>query len=158
MEIRFAQPADVPEILALLRQTGRMHHAGRPDLFRPGAQKYGASAVLALMQSAQTPVFVAAEDGRVMGYCFCRVESQDHDPVMEDYTTMFVEDLCVGEPYRRRHVGTQLYRQIQGYARGRKCRSITLNVWAFNEPARKFYESLGMKPQKIGMEAVLEEE
>ena len=158
MEIRFAQPADVPAILALLRYTGRVHHKGRPDLFRPGAQKYGASAILALMQSSQTPIFVACADGKVMGYCFCRVVSNDHDPVLEDRTSMFIEDLCVAEEYRRRHVGTQLYRQAQGYARGRKCDSITLNVWAFNEPAVKFYESLGMKPLKIGMEAVLEEE
>jgi len=32
---------------------------------------------------------------------------------------------------------------------------VTLNVWCCNESAMKFYESLGMKPQKIGMEAIL---
>ena len=43
MEIRFAQAKDVHGILALLRQVGRVHHEGRPDIFRSGAQKYGAS-------------------------------------------------------------------------------------------------------------------
>ena len=38
MEIRFAKPSDVPAILDLLRQVGQVHHEGRPDIFRLGAQ------------------------------------------------------------------------------------------------------------------------
>ena len=57
MDIRFAKPADVPGILNLLRQVGQVHHQGRPDLFRNGAQKYGASGILSLMNSPQTPIF-----------------------------------------------------------------------------------------------------
>lgn len=59
MEIRFAETKDVPGILELLRQVGRVHHEGRPDLFRSNAQKYGASQVLNLLNSAATPIFVA---------------------------------------------------------------------------------------------------
>ena len=33
---------------------------------------------------------------------------------------------------------------------------ITLNVWTGNDSAMRFYEKMGMKPQKIGMEAILE--
>ena len=40
MEIRFAKPQDVPGIIKLLQQVGRVHHEGRPDLFRATAQKY----------------------------------------------------------------------------------------------------------------------
>ena len=40
MEIRFAEPRDVTGILHLLRQVGQVHHQGRPDIFRAGAQKY----------------------------------------------------------------------------------------------------------------------
>ena len=39
----------------------------------------------------------------------------------------------------------------------RKCYNVTLNVWSCNESAMKFYESLGLKPQKVGMETLLEE-
>ena len=49
MEIRFAEIKDVPGILALLRQVGKVHHDLRPDLFRENAQKYSASGVLALL-------------------------------------------------------------------------------------------------------------
>ena len=35
------------------------------------------------------------------------------------------------------------------------CYNVTLNVWACNESARKFYEKCGLKPQKYGMETIL---
>ena len=54
-------------------------------------------------------------------------------------------------------IGKALYEAICKYARMRKCYHITLNVWACNEGALKFYEALGLKPQKIGMEVLLEE-
>ena len=63
MEIRFAQPQDVGGILKLLKQVGRVHHLGRPDIFRSNAQKYGASQVIAMLDSAKTPIFVAVEAG-----------------------------------------------------------------------------------------------
>ena len=72
MDIRFAKPADVPGILNLLRQVGQVHHQGRPDLFRNGAQKYGASGILSLMNSPQTPIFVAVGSRQLPGCCPCR--------------------------------------------------------------------------------------
>ena len=61
MEIRFAQPADVPAILNLLRQVGALHGQGRPDIFRRNAQKYSASQVLAMLDDPAQPIFIAAE-------------------------------------------------------------------------------------------------
>ena len=157
MEIRFANHEDVPGILELLRQVGRVHHEGRPDIFREGAQKYGPSQVLALMGQTDTPIFVAVEGGKVLGYCFCQVKTYYRDPVINDHTTCYIDDLCEDEACRGQRIGSALYETVCRYASGRKCRSVTLNVWSCNESAIKFYESLGLKPQKVGMEAILEE-
>ena len=156
MEIRFARPEDVPQILALLRQVGLVHHNGRPDIFRSNAQKYGASQVLALLESPSTPIFVAAEKETVLGYGFCVLKTYTNDPVMQDYKTLYLDDLCVAESCRRQGVGKLLYDAICSYAKSQNCNSLTLNVWCCNESAMKFYEKCGMKPQKIGMEASLE--
>jgi len=40
-------------------------------------------------------------------------------------------------------------------AKAENCYNVTLNVWAKNESAKKFYESCGLTPQKIGMEKIL---
>ena len=157
MEIRFAQPEDVAGILALLRQVGLVHHRGRPDLFRSNAQKYGASQVLAMLDSSATPIFVAVEEGKVLGYGFCQIKQYLNDPVIKDHTELYIDDLCVDENCRGRHIGTEIYHAICRYAKIRRCYSVTLNVWSCNPSAMKFYESLGLKPQKVGMETLLEE-
>ena len=40
MLIRRAQEKDIPAIHDLLLQVLRVHHEGRPDLFKPEARKY----------------------------------------------------------------------------------------------------------------------
>ena len=157
MEIRFATAQDVAGILSLLRQVGRVHHEGRPDLFRSNAQKYGASQVLAMLNTSHSPIFVAVEEEKVLGYGFCQIKIYENDPVIGDHTELYIDDLCVDENCRGQHIGTAIYKEILRYARMRGCYNVTLNVWSCNQNAMKFYESLGLKPQKIGMETILEE-
>lgn len=155
MDIRFAIPEDVPGILELLRQVGRVHHKGRPDIFRFDAQKYGPSQVLSMLGSTETPIFVAVEEGNVLGYCFCQMKTYYRDSVICDHTTCYIDDLCVHETCRGKHIGSALYEAVTRYAKSRDCASITLNVWSCNPSAMAFYEKLGLKPQKVGMEQVL---
>ena len=48
-----------------------------------------------------------------------------------------------------------LFEHVKTYAKAGGFYNITLNVWECNPGARKFYESLGFKPQKTGMETIL---
>ena len=155
MEIRFAMEQDVGGIIKLLQQVGRVHHEGRPDIFRTNAQKYGASEVLAMLNSSRSPIFVAVEAGSVLGYGFCQIKTYKDDPVITDHTELYIDDLCVDENARGKGIGTAIYQEICRYAKQRRCYSVTLNVWSCNESAMKFYESLGLKPQKVGMETIL---
>ena len=157
MQIRFAIPEDVPGILSLLRQVGAVHHNGRPDIFRAGAQKYGASQVLGMLDKPATPIFVAVEGDKVLGYGFCQVKKYELDPVINDHTELYIDDLCVDENHRKEGIGKAIYEEILRYAKMRRCYNVTLNVWSCNPGAMKFYESLGLKPQKVCMEYLLEE-
>lgn len=155
MEIRFAEIKDTPGILALLRQVGDLHHAIRPDLFRKNACKYGPSQLFSLMESSDTPVFVAVEGDRVLGYCFCQIHTTEKNPVLNDRLCLYIDDLCVLEDFRGKEIGTKLYNEVARYAKMRKCHAITLNVWEGNEAARAFYDKMGFAPQKTVMEKVL---
>jgi ribosomal protein S18 acetylase RimI-like enzyme len=157
MEIRFAEAKDVTGILALLRQVGQVHHQGRPDIFRQGAQKYGASQILAMLDSSKTPIFVAVAEEKILGYGFCQVKNYDHDPVFTNRTEIYIDDLCVDENCRGRGIGKEIYHEILRYAKMRKATAVTLNVWCCNTEAMAFYEKMGLKPQKIGMEIQLED-
>lgn len=155
MEIRFAQAQDVAAILELLRQIGRVHHEGRPDIFRADAQKYGPSQVLAMLEDTRKPIFVAVENDQVLGYSFCQVRQYEKNPVVCDHTELFIDDLCVDERCRGQGIGKALYDEILRYAKMRGCYNVTLNVWSCNQSAIAFYEAMGLKPQKLCMETIL---
>ena len=158
MLIGLAKERHIPGMIRLLRQVGQVHHLGRPDLFRDGAQKYNEADLQALLQDKDRPIFIAEEDGQVLGYGFCILEKTRSNPVLMDHFTCYIDDLCVDETLRGRGVGKAIYREIVAFARELGCDSITLNVWSFNENAQKFYESLGLKPRKTVMEMALEED
>ena len=155
MEIRRAKPRDIPGMIALLYQVGDVHHNIRPDIFRPNAQKYGASQVLAMLNSPRSPIFVAVEDDKVLGYGFCKVKIYQDDPVVNDHTELYIDDLCVDENHRNQHIGSALYDHAVSYAKEIGCDFLTLNVWCGNDSAQKFYEHAGLTPRNIMMETKL---
>ena len=154
--IRKALPQDIPGILELLVQVDMVHHNGRPDLFKGPATKYDAEQLSHIIADDQTPVFVCvSDDGAVLGHAFCIHRQIVGDAVLTDIRTLYIDDICVSEAARRTGIGSQLYEAALTYARASGCYNVTLNVWSCNPGAQKFYENLGMKPQKIGMEVIL---
>ena len=79
---------------------------------------------------------------------------QNHE-IMTDIRTLYIDDLCVDEGLRGKHIGRELYEAAVAFAREQGCYNVTLNVWSCNPSALKFYESCGLVPQKIGMEYIL---
>ena len=152
MDIRFANTTDIPCMIELLKQVGEVHRQIRPDLFRAGAQKYSVSDLTELLKDKSRPIFVAVEDEKLLGYCFCILEEVKDNPVLRDVKSLYIDDLCVDENIRGKHVGSRLYEHVCNYAKSIGCSSVTLNVWCGNDSAMKFYESRGMKPRKIYME------
>ena len=156
MEIRRAVKKDKEGINRLLRQVLDVHQKGRPDLFRAGAKKYKDEELLALIEDEERPIFVCVnEKDEVMGYVFCVFQRQKNNNILTDIKTLYIDDLCVDEKERGKHIGKSLYEYAKKFARAQGCYNLTLNVWACNESAQKFYESCGLVPQKIGMETIL---
>ena len=97
----------------------------------------------------------ADEHDEVMGYCFCIYQQHVNNSILTDIKTLYIDDLCVDEALRGRHIGKELYEAAVAHARESGCYNLTLNVWSCNASALRFYEFCGLKPQKIGMELVL---
>ncbi len=154
--VRRARREDIPRILELLVQVDMTHHNGRPDLFKGPATKYSAEQLERILDDESTPVFVLEEkDGFVAGHAFCVCKRIVGDSVMTDVKTLYIDDICVDETRRKQGVGQALYRHVFEYAKSLNFYNVTLNVWCCNPGAIKFYEAMGMKPQKIGMEQIL---
>ncbi len=156
LNVRRARQEDIPRLLALLTQVDMVHHRGRPDLFNGPAVKYGAQELGALLADGERPVFVCEnENGLVLGHLFCEHRQITGSAVMTDVKTLYIDDICVDEACRGQGVGKTLYRFAERYAAENGFYNITLNVWCCNPGALRFYEAMGMRPQKIGMETVL---
>ena len=120
--IRKAAKRDVQAIIELLHQVDMVHHVIRPD------------------------------KGQVLGHAFCMITEVKDDKLLQNIKTLYIDDICVDEKARGKHVGTALYKFVCDYAKSIGCNNITLNVWEGNNPALSFYRNMGMKVQKTTME------
>lgn len=155
MEIRRAQEKDLEVINKLLFEVLAVHHGGRPDIFKKGTKKYTDEELLEIIADDTRPVFVADADGEVVGYAFCMFLQHMSSNILTDIKTLYIDDLCVDESCRGKHIGKKLYEHVLDFARSEGCYNVTLNVWACNEGAIRFYEKLGLVPQKMGLEKIL---
>ena len=152
--IRKASKADIKSIIELLHQVNMVHHVIRPDLFKPNTTKYNEQELESLLNDDSKPIFVL-DDGEVQGYAFCQITEVKDDQLLEDIKTLYIDDICVDEKARGKHVGKALYEYVRDYARSIGCNNITLNVWEGNDPALRFYQSMGMQVRKTTMEIIL---
>ncbi len=155
MEIRRARHEDYDGILHLLTQIAALHHRGRPDIFKSGVKKYTADELSEITADPLKPVFVAAEDGQVLGYAFAVVVSYKNHAVFRDYTALYIDDLCVDENIRGKGVGKLLFEAITDFANELGIDMLDLNVWEFNKEAIAFYERMGMSTSRRRMELKL---
>lgn len=154
-KIRRAEKTDIPQIENLLYQVQKVHSDARPDLFISGGKKYTEDELKIIINDNERPVFVADIGGTVSGYAFCIHNQALNSTSLTDIKTLYIDDLCVDENKRGLHIGRRLYEYVLDYAKNNGYYNVTLNVWADNRGAVKFYEHIGLSVQKIGMEKIL---
>lgn len=155
MTIRLATEADIPVLTSLLQDILQVHHQARPDIFKAAGQKFSEDELKALLKDPGKPVFVYELEEQIVGHLFCQLSTVTSD-VLQPVKTLFIDDLCVASSARGQKIGEQLYAFALSYAKEHGCHNLTLDVWADNVGAVRFYERLGMVPQKFRMEQVLE--
>lgn len=153
--IRKAKEKDILKIKDLLSQVCLVHHNGRPDIFKIGT-KYSTEELMEILNDKNRPILVCVdEDYDVIGYCFCIFKQYNNNSIMTDIKTLYIDDLCVDEKKRGKHIGKKLFEAAIKLAKENNCYNLTLNVWSCNSSAMRFYEAQGLVPQKVGMELVL---
>lgn len=154
MQIRRATLTDIDGINKLLYEVHKVHSDKRPDLFKVGSKKYTNEELAKIIVDDNRPIFVYVDNDDILGYTFC-VFIKNNSNSLTDILTLYIDDLCVDENARDKKVGTSLYNYVLQFAKDAGCYNVTLNVWACNNSALKFYEKCGLSVQKIGMEKIL---
>lgn len=153
MIIRKAETRDAERINELLFQVAKIHANGRPDIFKTATKKYSDQELIEIINNDDSPIFVATDEKDFcLGYAFCVFQKTKDSILLQDRKTLYIDDICVDENSRGKHVGKSLYDYVEKFAEEKGFDNITLNVWSFNESAYKFYENCGMTPLKITME------
>ncbi|MFR9193875.1 MAG: N-acetyltransferase family protein [Ruminococcus sp.] len=156
MTIRKAQEKDIPRIIELLGQILQIHAEIRPDIFIPDTTKYTEQELAALLKDEKKPIYVAVNEEDVcMGYAFCQVKEQPFSNNMVQFQSLFIDDLCVDRFARGQHIGESLFDYVKQEAKRMGCYEVTLNVWAGNISAEKFYEKMGMKTKERQLEYII---
>jgi len=136
-EIRPASVEDVPVILAFIKKLAEYERL--------------AHEVVATEDSLRESLFESRKTAEVaIGYC-------QKKPVglvlfFHNYSTflsrpgLYIEDLFVDEPYRRRGFGSALLRYVARLAIERNCGRLEWSVLDWNQPAVAFYTKLGAAP------------
>lgn len=154
--IRCARCGDSAQLVRMLREIARIHHKGRPDLFKPSSSKYNEEQVAAMINDSRHAVFVAEDlQGRLCGYIFCKFHQEEEGRVTRARRFLYIDDLYVDESQRGRHIGVQLLDRAIEAAREQECAHVELNVWNFNQSAVRFYEAQGFDCRKLLMERKL---
>lgn len=154
VSIRYAKVGDEETIAALLVAIHAQHAEGRPDLFGKGHAKYTADAVRTMFDDPTLVILVAVEDDAVLGYAIAKL-CENKNPAQGAYVTFYIDDLNVSASARRKGVGSALLDACRRLAKEKNCYNVTLNVWAFNEGAIRFYEANGFKVQRMILETIL---
>ncbi len=144
--IRNSNPNDTESVYRLLCIIAELHKNGRPDMFPNLTSKYTSKEVHERLSKEENGVFVAEQDGKVIGYVFCDIIKEGNG------LTLYIDDLCVDPEVRRCGVGRMLIDKAREYASQKGCALLMLNVWEFNESAVEFYEKYGFTTRTRHME------
>lgn len=155
--IRKMTAEDYPGILPLQREIQALHHAARPDLFRPGAVSYPRELFLKVVSDPDWRCAVCEAEGRIVGFLFAWIRRiRDHRNCF-DRDVLLIDDICVAADFRRQGAGRALFDYADAAAREAGCGGCELTVWTFNEGAMEFYRAMGFRPEVVRMEKKTEE-
>lgn len=145
MEIRKMMEEDYDQVDKLMGQVHELHLKNRPDLYTDVEHVYSLREYQDMIQNDGVISILAEENNKVLGICFVSMRSRT---CMVKRLTAYMDDLCVDQEYRGRGIGKQLFRYAEFLAKEKGAERLDLMVWAFNDHAKAFYESLGLKPQR----------
>ena len=143
MLVRAAEEVDVSAIAALNAAVQQLHHEARPDWFVAPDGKAIASWLMTTLGRDDVFVFVAEEDGRIVGYTLATLHRRAPTPFTRAVAILELDQIGVDEDARRSGVGALLIRRIADLRSEVGADLAMLTVWDFNEVARAVFRACG---------------
>lgn len=152
--IRELTVEDYEKAKELVYQVHKLHLEHRPDIYIDG-NPLPLNYFNELLNGKESFNYIYEEDSKIIGLIKAIKKVNRAIPIAKKRTTYFVNDIVVDKNSRRKGIGKQLYQFLINRAKKEKVDAIELNVWAFNESAIKFYESIGMSVKNMKLEQII---
>jgi GNAT superfamily N-acetyltransferase len=150
--IRKAEPRDLPALGRLGAMLVRTHYEFDKQRFLApvdGIENGYAAFLGRALQSPDDCVFVADDDGKIIGYAYAALEPLSWKELRGP--AGFVHDLAVDESSRRKGVGTQLMNAAMDWLRDHGAPRVILGTAALNQAAHALFHRLGFRDTMIEM-------
>ena len=145
--VRPALSADADALDSLLLYLDEVHSTARPDMFRvPVDSPRGPTFLAEILADPEQAIFIAAVDGEVVGFVHTGLRDAAEHPTNVQRRFAMIDTVAVLPGWQGQGVGRALVETAIAWAEARGVLDQQIIVHAFNEPARKLYESLGFTP------------
>lgn len=145
---------DYENIKKLVYQVHKLHLEHRPDIYIDG-NPLPIEYFNNIISDENSFCYVYEENNKIVGLLLALKKTNRAIPIAKQRNTYFIDDIVVDENNRRKGIGKSLYNFLLNKAMEEKIDAIELNVWAFNESAIRFYESIGMSVKNMKLEKII---
>ncbi len=142
IRIDVATPADRDAFLALNRTVQDLHVAAHPELFKSSSEVVlSPSWFDDLLARPGTVVWLARGGGsQPLGYLYAERQSRPETPFRYALRVLYLHHLAVQPDARGQGIGSALVRHALDDARAHGIPRAELDVWTFNDHARRIFE------------------
>lgn len=152
--LRALRKEDYPFIDSCMQELHALHVNARPDLYAPLEHPYSEQDFLNIVENSEHLTVAAVDEpNTILGFGIATLKEKSG--MIAGLKNAYIDDIFVRPEYRRKGLAKKFFEALEHRAKEQGAKRIDLMVWAFNEPALTFYESLGMKPQRYIFEKPL---
>ena len=148
--LRRAEARDRLPLEPLEKELFLVHKNAAPDLFKDDPPYFTGEYYRTMLSDPDRLLLVAETvDGTPAGFLTAYVRRIRDHPALRDQALFHVDDLFVGEAFRRSGIGKALMEKAVREGKRRGCDALELGVYAFNRNALAFYEAMGMEAEVL---------
>ncbi len=142
--IRRGTTSDAALVVSLNREVQDLHAEAHPWFFKHDAS-FVESEASALLSREDALVFIAEREGDAIGYAYAHEMHFPENPFRYAYSALLLEHIGERTSARGEGAGGALVRAVIDCAKAKGIGLVLLDVWAFNESARVFFEKAGFE-------------
>ena len=143
MKIRRATTSDVPALVSLNAVVQDMHADAFPWRYRRDAPVDVVAHAFGAMIDAPSSYWLVAEDEQPIGFLSAEFRELEESWCLRSHRVCYLAGFFVAPGFRRRGVARALLDELKREVETRGVSRIELDVWAFNEEARRVFTNLG---------------